>query len=111
MKRTFEITEVQGAHGHHFPLLTANEYPYIRCQVVPTPPEQYDQVMAALNQRHEYIVTAAGRTDFCIIQAGGTKDNIPLLFDQGNYKQVDRAICDCMQAAADFWAERTGEQR
>lgn len=107
MKHTFEITEVQGAHGHRFPLLTANEYPYIRCQVVPTLPEQYDEVMAALEQRREYIVTAEGRKDFCVIQAGGTKDGIKLDINQENHKEVDRAICECVQAAADFWAEKT----
>lgn len=110
MKRTFDISEVTGKYGHRFPLLTANEYPFIRCQVVPTLPDQYDEVMAALHQRDEYIVTAKGRTDFCIIQASGTKDGRPLYFDQENYKEVDRAICDCMQAAADFWAEKTANE-
>lgn len=109
MKHTFEIIEVEGKYGHHFPLLTANEYPYIRCQVIPTLPGQYDEVMAALHQRDEYIVTAEGRTDFCIIQAGGTKDGIKLDINQNNHKEVDRAICACMQSAADFWAEKTSK--
>lgn len=109
MKYTFETTEVQGKYGHHFPLLTANEYPYIRCQVVPTPPEQRDEILAALEQRREYIVHSKGRTDFCVIQAGGTKDGIKLDINQLNHKEVDRAICACVQAAADFWAERTSK--
>lgn len=109
MTYTFDISEVTGKHGHRFPLLTANEYPYIRCQVIPTLPDQYDEVMAALKQRGEYIVTAEGRTDFCIIQAGGTKDGRKLDINQYNHKEVDRAICNCMQAAADFWAEETSK--
>lgn len=110
MKFTFEIKEVIGEYGHRFPLLTANEFPFIRCQVVPTLPEQYDTVMKALHQRGEYIVTAKGRTDFCIIQAGGIKDGHQLHITQDNYKSIDRSICDCMQAAANFWAIKTSKQ-
>ncbi len=106
MAHTFDISEETGKYGHRFYILTANEYPFIRCQVVPTAPDQYDTVMAALHERGEYIVTAAGRTDFCIIQASGTKDGIKVHITQHNYKEVDRAICECMQDAADFWAEK-----
>ncbi len=106
MAYTFDISEVTVEHGHRFYILTANVYPFINCQVVPTPPDQYDKVMAALRKRGGNIVTAKNRTDFCIIQAGGTKDNRGLPFNQDNHKEVYQSICDCMQAAADFWAEK-----
>ena len=106
MAHTFDISEETGKYGHRFYILTANEYPFIRCQVVPTFPDERDMILSTFKERHDTFFTAEGRTDFCVILAGGCKDGRPLYFNQHNHKEVDRAICECMQDAADFWAEK-----
>lgn len=104
-KYTFTITEIQGAHGHHYPLLTSNEYPYMNIQVIPTPPHIRDEVMDELNRQHHTVITSDGRTDFCVIQAGGgTPEHPTIHIDQNNYREVAATLLECMQAAADFWA-------
>ena len=104
-KYTFTVTEIQGEYGHHYPLLTSNEYPWMNCQIIPTPPSQYQQVMDELHRRHEMIAVAAGRTDFCAIQTGGgTPEHPTIPVTPENYAQVGAALRECLQAAADFWA-------
>ena len=64
--------------------------------------------MAALKEREEYIVYADGRSDFCVIQAGGGTPEHPTIdITDDNWEEVDKALCECMQAAADFWAEQS----
>ena len=105
-KYTFKVTEITGQYGNKYPLLTANEYPWMNCQVIPTPPGHKDEIMAELKKREEYVVFAEGRTDFCVIQAGGgTPEHPTIEITDDNWEEVDKALCDCMQAAADFWAE------
>ena len=59
---TFTITEITGQYGNKYPLLTANEYPWMNCQVIPLHPERKEEILAALKEREEYIVYADGRT-------------------------------------------------
>lgn len=104
-KYTFTITEIEGEYGHHYPLLTANEYPWMNCQVIPTSPEIRDTILSELAAREEYVCHAAGRIDFCVIQAGGGSPEHPTIeINDENWEEVDSALCECMQAAADFWA-------
>ncbi len=105
-KYTFQVSGVIGEHGHHLCILTSNEYPWMNCQVIPTPPDMRDQILSDLNERDEDVVFAAGRTDFCVIQAGGgTPEHPTIEITDENMEEVDHALCECMQAAADFWAE------
>ncbi len=105
-KFTFIISQVQGEHGHSFPLLTANEYPWANIQIVPTPSHQRDMVLDALRRRGGHICFASGREDFCAIQAGGGHPDHPTIeITAQNYREVAQALNDCMQAAADYWAE------
>ena len=104
-KYTFIITEITGQYGNKYPLLTSNEYPWMNCQVIPTPPDRKDEIMAELKKREEYVVYAKGRTDFCVIQAGGgTPEHPTIEITDENWEEVDKALGDCMQAAADYWA-------
>jgi hypothetical protein len=104
-KYTFKQTEITGKYGHHYPLLTSNEFPWMNCQVIPMDPDERATIMAELRARQEYVVHAAGREDFCVIQAGGgTPEHPTIEITADNADAVDRAICECMQAAADFWA-------
>lgn len=48
VKNTFTTTQITGPSGNKYPLLTANEYPWMNCQVIPTPPERRDEIMAEL---------------------------------------------------------------
>ena len=105
-KYTFKITEIIGPDGNKYPLLTANEYPWMNCQVIPLTPDRKDDIMEELKKRDEYVVYAKGRTDFCVIQAGGgTPEHPTIEITDKNWEEVDKALCDCMQAAADFWAD------
>lgn len=58
-KYTFTITQITGQYGNKYPLLTANEYPWMNCQVIPTPPDRKDEIMAELNKRHDCMQAAA----------------------------------------------------
>ena len=105
-KFSFSVTEITGQYGNKYPLLTANEYPWMNCQVITTPPDRKDEIMAELKKREEYVVYAKYRTDFCVIQAGGgTPEHPTIEITENNWEEVDKALCDCMQAAADFWAK------
>ena len=44
-KYTFTITQITGPYGNKYSLLTANEYPWMNCQVIPTPPDRKDEIM------------------------------------------------------------------
>lgn len=107
---TFQLSEVVGPHGHHFPLLTSNEYPYMNVQVIPTPPDQRQTILDELHRRHEIVAFANGRTDFCAIQAGGgTPEHPTIPITPNNHKAVAFALRRCLQAAADFWASKKTE--
>lgn len=104
-KYTFTVKEGRGELGHTFPVLYANEFPWALCQVVSLPNETRDEILSELVKRMEYFVYAEGRTDFVIVQASGTTDGRKVEITQDNAQFVDRCICECVQAAADFWAE------
>ena len=107
---TFKITEITGQYGNKYPLLTAHEYPWMNCQVIPTPADRKDEIMAELKRREEYVVYAQGRTDFCVIQAGCVTPVHPTLeMADANWEGVCNALGACMQAAADFWAAHRPE--
>ena len=44
-KYTFTITQITGQYGNKYPLLTANEFPWMNCQVIPTPPDRKEEIM------------------------------------------------------------------
>lgn len=107
-KYSFSVSQVQGEYGHTYPLLTANEYPWMNIQIVPTPDHQREIIMEALHRRGGGVATAQWRTDFAAIQAGGgTTDHPTIEINAQNYQQVALTLRDCLQAAADFWAAQT----
>lgn len=111
-KYTFTLSEVKGEHGHAFPLLTANEYPWMNIQIVPTSEGQRDMIMEALRRRGGSVAQVAGRNDFVAIQAGGGTDEHPTVeITAQNYRQVAAIINDSLQAGADFWAEYSAKKK
>lgn len=40
---TYVVTDVVGKEGHHYPLLTSNEYPWMNIQIIPTPDEDRER--------------------------------------------------------------------
>ena len=50
-KYTYVVTDVVGKEGHHYPLLTSNEYPWMNIQIVPTPDEDRDRILAELKKQ------------------------------------------------------------
>ena len=105
-KYTFTLSEVKGVHGHSFPLLTANEYPWVNIQIVPISEELHDLIMERLKERGGTIAHSEGRNDFVAIQAGGgSKEHPTIEITAQNYREVAAAINECLQAGADFWAE------
>jgi hypothetical protein len=102
---TFEIELGQAsAYGHRFPVLYAQEFPWVVCQVVATPDESRDEILSAMEARGEYYVIAEGRTDFVIVQASGTTDGRKVEITPENAEEMDKCICDCVHAAAEYWA-------
>lgn len=102
---TFTLSTATGDHGHQYPLLTANQYPWMNVQIIPTPDSQRTLILDALNKRGGGVATVDGRTDFVAIQAGGGTDEHPTIpITRQNYQQVAAILRDCLQAAADYWA-------
>ena len=98
---TFTLSTATGNHGHQYPLLTANEYPWMNVQIIPTPDSQRSLILEALKKRGGGVATVDGRTDFVAIQAGGGTDEHPTI---SITQQVAAILRDCLQAAADYWA-------
>lgn len=108
MSYTFKVTAVMGKGGKCYTLLTSNEYPYFNLQIVETPEELRERILDDLKQQHRKVYHAQGRTDFCVIHAGGRPPGCPpLKITRDNADQIIDALCECMQAAADFWARDT----
>lgn len=102
----FTLTTQIGDQGNAYPVLTANAYPWMNVQIVPTPDTQREIILEALRRRGGWIATAQYRTDFVAIQAGGGHPDHPTVaITRENYNQVAQALRDCLQAAANFWAE------
>ena len=100
---TFKVIEVVGEYGNHYRVLIANEFPWIRCQVIPTPPSLRNRIISDLDSREEYYIFTDDTHEYVVMQMGGTQ--YPVILTPDNAKEVDRAIVACVQAAADFWAE------
>ena len=94
---TFTLSTATGDHGHQYPLLTANQYPWMNVQIVPTPSAQRTLILDALNKRGGGVATVDGRTDFVAIHP-------TISITRQNYQQVAAILRDCLQAAADYWA-------
>lgn len=96
--RSFLLSEQEGAI-----LLTAQEYPWSVLQVIPTTPEDFDQVVAKLRKRGVVARHDTDRT-FCIIHlASGDHDGKHpehyLTITQDNYNQVYEEIKGSMVQA------------
>ncbi len=109
---TFTMKEVVGDYGHHYPLLTANEYPWMNVQIIPTPPHQRDTILEQLHRNYGFVASVEGRTDFVAVQAGGGTEEHPTIeINAQNYRQVGIILSECLQAAADYWAARTDDEK
>lgn len=77
-------------------------------QIVETPDELRERILNDLKQQHRRAYHAQDRTDFCVIHTGGRPPGYPpLKITRDNADQLIDALCECMQTAADFWAEHT----
>ena len=97
--RSFLISKQEGAT-----LLTAQEYPWSVLQMIPTTPENFEQVVAKLRKRGVVARHDTDRT-FCIIHlASGNHDGKHperyISITQNNYNQVFEEIKDSMAQAA-----------
>ena len=97
--RSFLISEQEGAI-----LLTAQEYPWSVLQVIPTTPENFEQVVEKLKKRGVVAQHDTDRT-FCIIHlASGNHDGKHperyVTITQNNCDQVFEEIKDSMFQAA-----------
>ena len=103
---TYTVSEAKGEHGHTFPLLTANEYPWMNIQIVPTPEGQRDMILDVLRRRGGAVAQVPGRQDFVAIQAGGgTKEHPTIEITAENYRQVSVILRECLKAGAEWWAK------
>lgn len=103
---TFTVSEAKGEHGHTFPLLTANEYPWMNIQIVPTPESQRDMILDVLRRRGGAVAQVPGRQDFVAIQAGGgTPEHPTIEITAQNYRQVSVILRECLKAGAEWWAK------
>lgn len=105
-KFTYVVTDVVGKEGHHYPLLTSNEYPWMNIQIIPTPDEDIERILAELKKQGGWIAKAEGRDDFVAIHAGGgTKEHPTIKITQQNVNEVCDAMQDCLWTAAEWWAK------
>lgn len=104
-KYTFEFSVLE-KEGKRYYFLTANEYPWMNCQVVPTPDELREKILEKLYELGGHIYFSEGRKDFCVIQAGGGTEEHPTIeINNDNFHEVAQHLRDCSQAAADYWAK------
>lgn len=75
-KFTYVVTDVVGKEGHHYPLLTSNEYPWMNIQIIPTPDEDIERILAELKKQGGWIAKAEGRDDFVAIHAVAVQRSI-----------------------------------
>lgn len=85
-------------------LLTAKEYPWSVLQVIPTTPDNFEQVVAKLKKRGIVAIHDTDRT-FCIIHlASGDHDGKHperhIHITQNNYNQIFEDLKDVMAQAA-----------
>lgn len=103
---TFSVSQAVGEHGHEFPVLTANEYPWMNIQIVPTPEGQRDMILDVLRRRGGAVAQVPGRQDFVAIQAGGgTPEHPTIEITAQNYRQVSVILRECLKAGAEWWAK------
>lgn len=103
---TFSVSHAVGEHGHEFPVLTANEYPWMNIQIVPTAPHQRDMILKLLQGQGHTIAEVEGRQDFVAIQAGGgTPEHPTIEITAQNYRQVSVILRECLKAGAEWWAK------
>ena len=76
-------------------MLTSNKYPWMNIQIVPTPDEDRDRILAELKKQGGWIAKAEGRYDFVAIHAGGgTKEHPTIKITQQNVNEVRYAGSD-----------------
>lgn len=64
-------------------------------QIVPTPDEDRDRILAELKKQGDWIAKAEGRDDFVAIHAGGgTKEHPTIKITQQNVNEVRYAGSD-----------------
>ncbi len=85
-------------------LLTAKDYPWCVLQVIPTTPDNFNQVVAKLKERGMVVTHDTDRT-FCIIHlASGDHDGKHperhIYVTQDNYEQIIEELKDAMAQAA-----------
>lgn len=105
-KYTYLYSRPLAKNGVRYDLLTSNEYPWMNIQVLEFPEEDYERVRMLMQERHEMMAVAPGRTDFCCIQAGGgTPEHPTIEVNAENWREVGEALRDCLKEAAVYWAE------
>lgn len=87
-------------------MLTSNECPWMNIQIVSTPDEDRNRILAELKKQGGWIAKAEGRDDFVAIHAGGgTKEHPTIKITQQNVNEVCDAMKDCLWTAAEWWAK------
>jgi len=87
--------------GANYVILTANEYPFMNCQVLPIASDQWDDAIIQLKKRGGWYATVEGRRDFVVIHAGGGKQ---IEITPENKDQVMTDMKLCLFEAARWWA-------
>lgn len=95
---SFLLSQQEGAV-----LLTAQEYPWSVLQVIPTTPDNFEQVVAKLKERGIVAIHDTDRT-FCIIHLAssdhdGKHPEKHICITQKNYNQVFEDLKDVMAQA------------
>lgn len=103
-RQDFKVSFHSDRHGHSFPVLTAQQFPYPNLQVVPLADQDRNRILARLRKECGGFRIAEGRDDYAVILAGGTSDeHPPVVITQENHKEIDNALLDAMQRGADWW--------
>ncbi len=96
---TFELSHMEG-----YIMLTAQEYPWTVCQVVPCTPENHDRILEALRERGSVAQHDTDKSFFVIQAASGDYDGKHperyIEVNQDNYKDFLAAMRDTLAQAA-----------
>jgi len=81
-------------------VVSAQEYPFMNCQPIPTTRENRQKVIEKLKERG-WVAEVPGRSDFVMIHIGGGK---PLPITQENAERIAKDMQQCLMDAARYWA-------
>lgn len=108
LKYSFKVSCVPSPKtGTVYHILTATEFPYACCQIVPIPEGKWDAAVEQMKGKG-LVAGIAGRKDFVAMHVGWGQD---IEITEENQKLAAAALNKCVQDAAGWWILHESEYK